>query len=357
MFVRNIFTKKSIITLTLFCILQVVQQFPNIVETYYSNGVYRFISIVFRFLFGWLPFSIGDIFYLLVVAWILLSSIKTIKLLLQNQYSGELLLVHLRQITVFILSAYIIFNLFWGLNYYRQSMSKQMDFPKADTSSKHLAALTGKLLVLTNQWRPQVNTHSDFSVMRQAALDGFERAGKNQSIVQYRFAAVKPSIFGIAGNYMGYSGYYNPFSAEAQVNTTIPSFVIPFVFCHEIAHQLGYAKENEASFIGFLAANSSSDSALRYSTYVQMFLYANGECRFVDTALYKRNFQALSNPVKNDLKMYRAFLKRYQSPIDRFVSIFYEQYLHVNQQPEGYRSYNKVILWLLAYDQKYGLFK
>jgi len=357
MFVRNIFTKKSIIALSLFCLIQVVQQFPNIVETYYSNGVYHFISIVFRILFGWIPFSVGDVFYLLVVAWILMNCVKTIKLMLQNQYSGKLLLVQLRQIAIFLLSAYVIFNLFWGLNYYRQSMTKQMDLPKADTSVKHLAALTGKLLLLTNQWRPRVNLHADFSVMRQVALDGFEKGGKNLSSIQYSFPAVKPSIFGIAGNYMGYSGYYNPFSAEAQVNATIPSFVIPFVFCHEIAHQLGYAKENEASFIGFLAANSSSDSALRYSTYVQMFLYANGECRQVDTALYARNFQALSNPVKNDLKMYHAFLKKYKSPIDQFITIFYEQYLHVNQQPEGYRSYNKVILWLLAYDQKYGLFK
>jgi len=154
---------------------------------------------------------------------------------------------------------------------------------------------------------------------------------------------------------MGYSGYFNPFSAEAQINTSMPDFILPFVTCHEIAHQLGYAKENEASFIAFLAAKNSNDSALRYSTYIQMFLYANGEFRRSDSALFRKNLQALAEPIKKDIDDYRKFLNKYQSPLDQFVTAFYEHYLHVNQQPEGHKSYNKVILWLLAYDQKFGV--
>jgi hypothetical protein len=36
------------------------------VETYYSQGAYPYISQFFRFLFGWLPFSLGDICYTLL---------------------------------------------------------------------------------------------------------------------------------------------------------------------------------------------------------------------------------------------------------------------------------------------------
>lgn len=337
-------------------LILLLQQFPNIVEIYYSNGLYQVISHVCRILFGWLPFSVGDILYLVFIVWILIKCFRTIQLFFTKSYSWKRMVLQLRNLAMLLIGIYIVFNSLWGLNYYRQSISKQMDLPKPDTSSKHLAVITTQLLTLTNNWRPRLK-HGEpgFSLIRTIALDGFQNLGKFHSNMKYSFAAVKPSIFGVAGNYMGYSGYYNPFSAEAQINTTIPSFAIPFVVCHEIAHQLGYAKENEASFIGFLAAKSSSDSALRYSTYIQMFLYANGEYRHSDTALYRRNFQALSAPVREDLKMYQAFLKRYESPIDKFISMFYEQYLHVNQQPEGYRSYSNVILWLLAYEQKHGL--
>ncbi len=67
-------------------------------------------------------------------------------------------------------------------------------------------------------------------------------------------------MYSYLGNYLGFTGYYNPFTGEAQVNTTVPLFVQPFTTCHEIGHQLGYAKENEANFAGYLAAKSSPDA-------------------------------------------------------------------------------------------------
>jgi len=36
------------------------------------------------------------------------------------------------------------------------------------------------------------------------------------------------------------------------------------------------------------------------------------------------------------------------------VDIFYNQYLKLNQQPAGQMTYNRVVLWLLAYYEKYG---
>ena len=55
-------------------------------------------------------------------------------------------------------------------------------------------------------------------------------------------------------------GYYNPFTGEAQVNTNVPAFVIPFTTCHEMAHQIGYASESEASFVGFLVIRNSNNA-------------------------------------------------------------------------------------------------
>ena len=34
---------------------------PEFIETYYSNGIYRYISKFLRIVFGWLPFSTGDL--------------------------------------------------------------------------------------------------------------------------------------------------------------------------------------------------------------------------------------------------------------------------------------------------------
>lgn len=39
---------------------------------------------------------------------------------------------------------------------------------------------------------------------------------------------------------MGYGGYLNPFTNEAQVNGITPKFRLPTVSGHEVGHQLGY---------------------------------------------------------------------------------------------------------------------
>jgi hypothetical protein len=153
---------------------------------------------------------------------------------------------------------------------------------------------------------------------------------------------------------MGYSGYYNPFSGEGQVNTRVPGFLIPFVTCHEMAHQAGYAKENEANFVGFLAGRESRDSALLYSTYLNMFLYANNELRQVDSTSAKENMKILSPAVRNDIEQYRKWSRSYDTPLGDFIDIVYNQYLKLNEQPAGRRSYNQVVIWLLAYYRQQG---
>jgi Zn-dependent peptidase ImmA (M78 family) len=53
-------------------------------------------------------------------------------------------------------------------------------------------------------------------------------------------------------NKTGILGYYNPFTAESQYNPNIPATQLPFTLAHEMSHQLGYAREQEASFIAYL---------------------------------------------------------------------------------------------------------
>src|SRR5665811_1952947 len=118
------------------------------------------------------------------------------------------------------------------------------------------------------------------------SVDAYRVAAGTHPSLMYRFPSVKFSFYGYLADYMGFSGYYNPFTCEAQVNTTIPSFVQPFTTCHEIGHQLGYAKEEEANFCGFLATKSSTDPAFRYSVYVDLYLYSAGALYVLDSTAY-----------------------------------------------------------------------
>jgi hypothetical protein len=174
------------------------------------------------------------------------------------------------------------------------------------------------------------------------------------SVFEYSKYSVKPSLYSYLGNYMGFTGYYNPFSGEAQVNTTVPVYIQPFVTCHEIGHQLGYAKESEANFVGYLAASSSDDPAFRYSAYFDLYLYGRRYVYLLDSIKGKQLDSLLLPGVQKDIRDLREFVKQHANPIEELIDLLYSEFLKANEQPSGRVSYSEVIIWVIAYYKKYG---
>ena len=128
----------------------------------------------------------------------------------------------------------------------------------------------------------------------------------------------------------------------------------PFTTCHEIGHQLGYAKENEANFAGYLAARSSPDPAFRYSVYFDLYAYSWFYLYRLDSVLAKQFNHQLPAGVKKDQATLRKFLIRHRNPVEAVIDKLYGEYLRANEQPAGRMAYNEVIAWLVAYYRKFG---
>src|SRR5690606_3814613 len=127
------------------------------------------------------------------------------------------------------------------------------------------------------------NALNDNRYIYKEAAKAFNKLALEEPDYAYSPASLKTSLYSYAGNYLGFTGYYNPFSGEAQVNTSIPRFLIPIITAHEMAHQLGYAKENEASFVGYLVSTTADDPYYRYSAYLDLFFYVNAQVSEFDT--------------------------------------------------------------------------
>ena len=84
-----------------------------------------------------------------------------------------------------------------------------------------------------------------------------------------------------------------PTPTPSAANTTVPLFVQPFTTCHEIGHQLGYAKENEANFAGYLSAKSSQSALFRYSVYFDLYSYSRYYLYAQDSVAAKKLSNAL----------------------------------------------------------------
>ena len=329
------------------------------VERYYTYGLYPYLSKLLRILFGWIPFSVGDLLYFNAGLYLVWKLIRFIVILSRRKVREYLSWELLRKMLRLILAIYIVFNVLWGMNYDRQGIATQLNLKVKPYTVSDLAELASVLQARLNDCAQRVDSVQRLDLDRNTNLfhegiASYEQVKNNFPFLTYSFPSIKPSMYSRIGHYFGFTGYYNPFSGEAQLKTTVPVFLKPFIICHEMAHQLGYGKENEANFVGYLACKNSANVNFSYSTYFELTLYALSDLKQSDTAYVKMLRQQWTPRVRNDYREYLNYLFRTRNRVEPVVMRFYDQYLKMNNQPKGQATYNEVIAWLIAYMKKYG---
>lgn len=329
------------------------------VERWYTYGIYPFISAFLRLLIGWSSVSIGDVLYTLAGAYLATKVIFFIRLLYQGKATKALLEQKALKILKLLLLIYLLFNLLWGLNYNRLGIAYQLQLEVAPYSKKELADLLAVLNARLCFYGERADTLQRARLQKNKALftEGiktFEKSRIHFPFLKYKNPSLKASLYSPLGHYFGFTGYYNPFTAEAQIKTSIPVFLKPYVLCHEIGHQLGYAKENEANFISFLTCRKSDNYTFRYSVYFEMWLYTWRELKWRDLTQNVLVLKTAHPQVQKDYGEFIAYLTRTDNDVEPYISQFYDRYLKLNNQPKGKATYNEVVAWMIAYMKKMG---
>ncbi len=345
--------KKLIIALSIipqYFIVKILARFPEFIETYYSNGLYQFTSKLLRFVFGWIPFSVGDILYtvvgIYVIRWFILNRRRILK-----DTKGWL-------IDVFsVLSlAYFAFHIFWGLNYYRLPIYKSLNIENT-YSTEELIKVTEQLIQKSNALLVDINNVDTIKVeMPYSKRELFSKTGNGYSVLANKYPSLahspkstKLSIYSLPLTYMGFSGYLNPFTNEAQIDGLIPLYKYPTTTCHEQAHQLGYAAENETNFIGCLAAIHNEDVYFKYSGYIFALKHCMNEIYKRDQDIHKLLACEISKGILLNYNESYTFWQSYQNPLEPFFKVFYGNFLKANNQDKGIESYSYVVALLVNY--------
>jgi len=334
--------------------IQFLGNHSNFIETYYSQGIYPYISRFLRFLFGWIPFSVGD----LLIAFLLFLFVRFLYLLIKNRFKG--VFQQFIKFTALLSTLYLFFYFFWGLNYYRNSLAKNLHLPTKKYSDSQLLSLTKKLIKKSNEIQFQITQNDTLKVVNpykpkeiyKKAVKGYAILSKTYPQFTYKTPSVKSSLMSGLQTYNGTSGYFNPLTGEAQINDWIPTTGMPFVTCHEMAHQLGWAAENEANFVGFLAALANKDLYFKYAAYKTATQYLLSELYKRDRKLYKKMYASINKGIQKDFRDGYLFWHQYENLIEPIVKKGYNAYLKANNQKKGIQSYNYIVDLLLAYFDK-----
>lgn len=330
--------------------LKVIAFFPEVVERFYSNGMYVWISKISRLTLGKIPFSVGDVMYGIIILYAVIAIWKTRKNW-KTDWKDNLL-----KVTSFLSVAYFLFHMLWAMNYYRQPLFEKMTI-KRDYSNDDLFDFTEKLIVKTNEVHYAITKNKNLKVTNPYSQDdifkmsqnGYDNLSKQHPFFKYQTASIKKSLISLPLTYMGFGGYLNPFTNEAQVNDKLPMYGFPNVVCHEMAHQIGYGSESECNFIGFLASIKNEDLYFQYSAYANALRYCMANIGMKDEAKFKILKAKINPGIIANYKESDLFWEQYDTFIDKGFHAFYDQFLKMNQQKDGMESYSKFVDLLVNY--------
>lgn len=327
--------------------------YPEFIETYYSEGLYPRISKFFRWMFGWVPFSVGDLLYFLLIFFAIRY------LIVYRKHIKKHLKLFFRDVIMVLSTAYFTFHLLWGFNYYRQPISEKLGLPESHTQ-KELVSLVEKLTVQTNALQLAITKDStqrvDIPYTKREIFDktihGYQKLGKSLPFLIYSRPSIKASLFSTGLTYMGYGGYLNPFTNEGQVNGRLPNFRFPVVAGHEIGHQIGYSAENETNFIGYLVTASNDDPYFQYSASAYALGYCLSELKRRDEAIFEKFYAQLHPGVQRNFREMAEFWQQFENPLEPIFKSIFDSFLKANSQVEGIKSYNAVVTLLVNYHKE-----
>ena len=247
-----------------------------------------------------------------------------------------------------------------GVGYHTTALAEKIDIEEsADLTAEELYYTISEVIEGVNSHAVNLNlqngetrmTYTE-SEMSAKLIEAYQNMNERYSLVVNYPSRIKPVYFSNVMSDLGITGIYSFFTGEANFNVEYPDYCIPFTAAHELAHQRGISRENEANFVAFLVCISSDDEYIRYSGYLNMYEYLASALYRTDPDLYKEAVKGLSGVATADIKAANAVYQKHKdSPLGRINDRLNDAYLKANGT-EGVVSYGYVVRLAVGYYQK-----
>lgn len=263
----------------------------------------------------------------------------------------------------FVLAAACVFSLgyavflgSWGLNYRREPIAGAFGLPVEKSNADELRTLAAhffermelaRLAAPTRNGVATVESGGQTSIFRRAA-EAYHAAGQGFPFLSGDYSPAKPLLSSVLFSYAGVGGIYVPFTAEPHVNVDSPDWVLPFNVCHEMAHQRGVAREDEANYVGFRVARDFGSPDFVYSAYFGIDGHVVNALGKADPKMARELWENRSPALKADAAAYQAWRATRTSRLADVGDAVNSAYLRSNGVKDGVQSYGRVVDLLLA---------
>ncbi len=188
------------------------------------------------------------------------------------------------------------------------------------------------------------------SEMNDLLMDAFDKVCEKYSFVSRLHSRIKPIALSEPLTYTHISGLYSYYTGEANLNVNFPDYTLPFTAAHELAHQRGIIREDEANFMAFLVCSEADDAYIRYSGYLGMYEYLNDALYNTDYGYFADVYTTLDSRVLAEMKEFNRFFEKYQDSMAASISsAVNDTYLKLQGVSEGEKSYGLAVELAVAY--------
>ena len=234
--------------------------------------------------------------------------------------------------------AYLVFFWSWGVDYHREPLQTKLALDAQATTASAIDLFRQRAATELNSLYPQVaGTPYDEDQIRQACVTRVARVVERLDGTQWRAATrIKVSILANPWfRFAGIDGFFNPLAHEPIVNSRVLDIERPFVISHELAHGRGYPDEGDANFVGLMATLMSDTPRLRYSGWLELWLY-----------LRTRDSDHLLDPgPRQDVqRIFDRLRSERIAWVSNLQSSLLNVFLKANNVAEGIASYNRIVI-------------
>ncbi len=322
---------------------------------WFNQGISSIGRRILAYSTCWIPFSLAEALLISLPIVMILLIVIAYRHFCATRRDAAIFAGGLLSIPCVIL---ILFVWNFAPGYYGSTLDQKLELERTKVSAEELYQTAEWLSASLTELTPEITFLEDgsslmpysYEVMNEKLLDAYDSFCKKQTFMDHFYSRVKPVMLSEPMSYTHITGVYTFFTGEANVNVNFPDYTVPFTAAHELAHQRGIAREDEANFIAFLVCLESDDPYIRYSGCLTLYEYVSSALFSADRELYKASYAALPGEIHAEEVAYSVFFEKYKENVAADVSqSVNNSYLQSQGSPEGTRSYNLVVDLAVAY--------
>lgn len=313
---------------------------PGWVETAYANGAYPGWERAAFGVTSRAAWSLGDLAFGIGIVAILFRIAAFVRA--GGRRRASVLAAALLDIGAIGGLYAVWFEASWGWNYARAPVEARLRYDAARVTPEAAVRLRTEAIREVNGLAAAAHAHAaqalDLDGLRGAWLPAVRRAGDDWVPL---VGEPKPTIANPFMEATGTSGFINPLTLNVQLAGDVLWFERPFDLAHEWSHDAAYAREDEANYLAIVSCLRSPDPAIRYSGWLELFLYLPQKRHYA-----RREFGPL---VWQDFEALRLRNSRHVNVLlAHWTWRTYNAYLKTNRVAGGVENYNEVTRLMLG---------